>query len=267
VGSMTIGEFAARTRLSPKALRLYDRLGLLPPARVDPASGYRLYGEGQVPTARLIAMLRRLDMPLARIRDVIAAEPDVAAALVAAFWTDVTAKVAERADLVSYLQARLKGAPPTMYDIETRTIPRRDVVSITRHLHLAETGEFFDHAFARLRATGTGLPGIAGAPYLVFYGEVSDDSDGPLELCRPVLEPSVDGEVQRRTEPEHEEAFIRLTMAETGWPATLPASDALEAWVAEHGRSPAGPLRQVLIADQRTAASDTPVCDLAIPLR
>jgi PPM family protein phosphatase len=30
---MTIGEFAARTRLSPKALRRYDRLGLLPPER------------------------------------------------------------------------------------------------------------------------------------------------------------------------------------------------------------------------------------------
>ena len=65
----------------------------------------------------------------------------------------------------------------------------------------------------------------------------------------------------------HEEAFIRLTMADMGWPAMLPASDALEAWVAEHGRSPAGPLRQVLIADQRTADPDTPVCDLAIPLR
>jgi PPM family protein phosphatase len=32
---MTIGAFAMRTRLSPKALRLYDRLGLVPPARTD----------------------------------------------------------------------------------------------------------------------------------------------------------------------------------------------------------------------------------------
>jgi hypothetical protein len=105
----------------------------------------------------------------------------------------------------------------------------------------------------------------------VFYGEVSDDSDGPLELCRPLLDTSTGtdatDDLQRRVEPAHEEAFIRLTMAEMGWPAMLPASDAREAWVAEHGRSPSGPLRQVLIADQRTAAPDTPVCDLAIPLR
>ncbi len=32
-------------------------------------------------------------------------------------------------------------------------------------------------------------------------------------------------------------------------------------------REPAGPLRQVLIADQRTAAPDTPVCDLSVPPR
>jgi hypothetical protein len=40
-GLLTIGAFAARARLSPKALRLYDRLGPLAPAYVDEASGYR----------------------------------------------------------------------------------------------------------------------------------------------------------------------------------------------------------------------------------
>ena len=59
---MTIGELAARSRLSTKALRLYDRLGLLEPARVDPATGYRIHAEGQVADARLIALLRRIDM-------------------------------------------------------------------------------------------------------------------------------------------------------------------------------------------------------------
>jgi PPM family protein phosphatase len=34
---MGIGEFARLSRLSPKALRLYDELGLLPPARVGGA--------------------------------------------------------------------------------------------------------------------------------------------------------------------------------------------------------------------------------------
>ncbi|CAN5921022.1 hypothetical protein BH23ACT10_BH23ACT10_12910 [soil metagenome] len=36
-----IGRFSKMTRLSVKALRLYDELGLLDPAWVDPSSGYR----------------------------------------------------------------------------------------------------------------------------------------------------------------------------------------------------------------------------------
>ncbi len=38
---MTLGAFAERTRLAAKALRLYDHLGLVVPAHVDPATGYR----------------------------------------------------------------------------------------------------------------------------------------------------------------------------------------------------------------------------------
>jgi DNA-binding transcriptional MerR regulator len=68
---MTIGAFADRTRLSSKALRLYDQLGLLSPAQVDPATGYRYYGEDQVERARLVGLLRRLDMPLVVITDIL----------------------------------------------------------------------------------------------------------------------------------------------------------------------------------------------------
>ena len=56
---MSIGEFGSRSRLSAKALRLYDELSLLPPARVDEDSGYHFYEPGQLKQARLIAALRQ----------------------------------------------------------------------------------------------------------------------------------------------------------------------------------------------------------------
>jgi len=266
---MTIGAFAGRTRLSAKALRLYDRLGLLRPARVDPDSGYRFYREEQVATARVIALLRRLGMPLAVIADIAAMPPGQAAAAVGAYWAGVESATADRRVLASYIQAKLTGGDMPSYDITTRSIPPRTIVSISRHLHAAETDAFFADAFARLRSAAPGLEGIAGAPYLVFYGEVSDDSDGPLELCRPVAShPDQTAEdVQVREEPAHTEAYIRVAMKDMGWPALAPAVDALEAWVRGQQREPAGALRQVLIADQRTAAPDTPVCDLSIPLK
>ena len=62
---LSIGEFARVSGLTPKALRLYDELGLLPPADVDPRSGYRSYDPAQLGRARLVAWLRGLGMPLA----------------------------------------------------------------------------------------------------------------------------------------------------------------------------------------------------------
>ena len=57
-----IGRFAQSTRLSQKALRLYDENGLLPPVRVDEESGYRYYDWRQVRRARRIALLRQAGM-------------------------------------------------------------------------------------------------------------------------------------------------------------------------------------------------------------
>ncbi|MGW1222146.1 MerR family DNA-binding transcriptional regulator [Streptomyces californicus] len=54
---ITIGELATRTRLSLKALRLYGDRGLLPPAEVDPRTGFRRYGLAQAERARRIALL------------------------------------------------------------------------------------------------------------------------------------------------------------------------------------------------------------------
>ena len=60
MGLTGIGESARLSRLSPKALHLYDELGLLPPARVDLDSGYRWYACGQLDQARLVASLRQI---------------------------------------------------------------------------------------------------------------------------------------------------------------------------------------------------------------
>jgi DNA-binding transcriptional MerR regulator len=270
---MTIGQFARRTRLSPKALRLYDQLGLVVPARVDASSAYRLYSEDQVEAARLAGLLRRLDMPLAVIASVLEAGPVGAAGLISEYWSQVEAVMADRRALVGYLQQRLTGVVMTRYAIELRSMPERKLLTISRHLTADATDAFFDDAFGRLRAAAPGIDGIAGCPYLVFYGEVSEDSDGPLELCRPVAPGSAEAvvagqaDIQFRVEREHDEAYIRLALKDAPWPAMLPAYDALVGWVTEQQREASSAPRQVLIADQRAAAPGTPVCDLAIPLR
>ncbi|GAA0507144.1 hypothetical protein Ade02nite_50700 [Paractinoplanes deccanensis] len=63
----SIGETARASGLSASALRFYDSAGVLVPAEVDEATGYRRYTGEQVRAARLIAGLRRVGMPVAEI--------------------------------------------------------------------------------------------------------------------------------------------------------------------------------------------------------
>jgi DNA-binding transcriptional MerR regulator len=71
---LAIGRFARLVGLSVGALRHYDDLGLLRPAEVDRATGYRRYRTSQLEDARVIARLRDLEVPLEEIRDVLAVD-------------------------------------------------------------------------------------------------------------------------------------------------------------------------------------------------
>lgn len=100
---MTIGDFAHVTGLTPKALRLYDELGLLPPREVDPHSGYRRYAPSQIDRARLVATLRLLGMPLDRIKRVVDMSSAAAAKDIEAYWLQVEADQIARRSMVATL--------------------------------------------------------------------------------------------------------------------------------------------------------------------
>lgn len=78
---LNVGQFAKRAGLSVHALRHYDAVGLLKPTEVDPDTGYRRYSANLLATARLIADLRWLDVPLHEVRDIAGPSSDQARAL------------------------------------------------------------------------------------------------------------------------------------------------------------------------------------------
>ncbi|MEV0110352.1 MerR family transcriptional regulator [Nocardia sp. NPDC050799] len=79
---ITIGAFARSCGITPSALRFYDDSGLLSPAGVDAATGYRYYAPAQVERAVTIRRLRAIDMPLDQITRVLASDPHTAAGLI-----------------------------------------------------------------------------------------------------------------------------------------------------------------------------------------
>jgi PPM family protein phosphatase len=177
VALLPIGAFARSARLSPKALRLYDDLGLLRPAFVDPSTGYRFYDPAQLEQARLVAWLRRLGMPLARIQVVCELAPAQAAEEVAAYWAQVEADTASRRDLAAFLIASLSGRTAMAGTHETLAIryASRSDVGLVR-----ETNQDSAYAGTRLLAVADGM-GSAGS----LASAAVIDALKPLEAALP----------------------------------------------------------------------------------
>ncbi|QER89431.1 MerR family transcriptional regulator [Streptomyces tendae] len=266
---LPIGAFAARTRLSAKALRLYDRTGLLVPARVDADTGYRFYRAGQVERARLVALLarlvallRQLDMPLARIAEIVDADGGTAGAeRLAAYWADVEARHAARRTLADHLRGRLSGGAPRYgkFTVDLVDVPEQVIVTESRHVLADELPAWIGAALGRLEEGARAYVGVTGAPFVVYHAEVSVESDGPAEACVPVADAAAarawaeEGGRARgttvRVEPAMRLARTRITKAQVAHPQILAAFEAVEEWMRERGLTYAGPCREVYFAD------------------
>lgn len=265
---LSIGDFARRTGLSQRALRLYDEMGLLRPERVDAHSGYRWYGPDQAARARLIVALRQLGVPLPEVAAMADAEPARAARRVAEHWARAEFEHHGRRVLAGYLVDELEGRAAPRFDVRVRTVPERRLLTLRRHVtpeELVLVGR--DLLITRMREAGVPRPANElEAPFVIYHGLVTADSDGPVEWCRPLRPDDAEGVAARfpdlglRTEPEHEEAYVHRPTAETDPEAWL-VMEALAAWAVQHARSASGPVR-VSIRPGPTRSAD-----ISIPLQ
>jgi DNA-binding transcriptional MerR regulator len=269
-GMLTIGEFARQAGLTPKALRIYDEIGLLRPAEVDPFSGRRRYGAGQVQLARLIGMLRGADLGLAEIGLLLAElgrERELATARLDRHLTELEARHTGRRFLISHIRAIIREEDQPMFPIQTRHVGAQRVMSIQRRLRAPETAAFVQEAKAAFARHLNGAP-PTGPFTLIFHGIVDHESDGPLEAIL-----GCPGDAQAtdligiRTEPAHDEAFTTITKAQWDYPAILAAYDAV-ACSPEAAARPRSRLscREVYLAEPHAIGDDGLICDIAFPL-
>jgi DNA-binding transcriptional MerR regulator len=265
---LAIGVFARRARLSPKALRLYEQHRLLVPAEVDEDTGYRRYRESQLRAARLVVLLRRLDMPLADIREIVSSSREEAVDRIDAYWRRVEVRVAHQRELVAHLRIRLsdEGSSSMFDEIQQRDVPEQLVLTEQRHLLVHDLPAWLSSTIGRLVGTAeTVAGGTAGPVFVVYHGEVNQDSDGPVEVCVPIAgAPTAD--VATRVEPARTEAYVRLTKAQVEFPQILSAFDAVAEWINANGRSIAAAPREVYFNDFEAASPDDEVCDVAFPI-
>lgn len=267
---VSIGAFARRTRLTTKALRLYDRIGLFRPVCVDETNGYRRYAVTQVRTGQLIGLLRGAEVGLADIGLLLgelSIDNDLAARHLEEILADFEHRHANRRLLIRRVQASLREGDDPMYPIETRRVPSLRVMSIQRRLRAPDIDRFVRETKA-IFAEHLDRAGATGPFTLIFHGIVGAESDGPVEAvlgCSVDVQPT--DRIGIRTEPGHDEVYTTITKAQWAYPAILAAYDAV-ACCPEVQARPGSRLscREVYLAEPDEISDDQHICDIAFPL-
>jgi hypothetical protein len=130
------------------------------------------------------------------------------------------------------------------------------------------------------------MEGREGAMFSIYWGEVSADSDGPVEWCKPIPEADSQAlashypELTLRTEPGHREAYVALPNdAIPSGPGGGPGvqrqlvSEALRTWAEESGPNPESltlkpedlGMRITYLSNGPVTETSAPYCDFAVP--
>ncbi|WP_435737439.1 helix-turn-helix domain-containing protein [Cellulosimicrobium sp. PMB13] len=250
-GELTSGAMARASGLSPKALRLYDANGLLVPARVDPRTGYRAYAAEQVTRGRTIALLRRLDMPLATIRDVLDAGPDRARDVLLAWWSARQAELAARRDTLHAAALRIGALPDPAPrrrpgPVRERRSPARKVATVTAVVDQDGLVPRFTADVLGVRAHLAAQGATWGTEHWVVYHEPpGPTAPGRIETCVPydgTVDPSE--RVTLRVEPGRTELVVPVPAVDCRYPRILAYSEAVLGAARDRGGA-AGPTREV----------------------
>ncbi|WP_433287448.1 MerR family transcriptional regulator [Micromonospora sp. CA-244673] len=243
---MPIGVFARATRLSVRALRNYDRLGLLVPARVDPDTGYRRYSVDQFPRAGLVRRLRELEVPLPEIAEILAADtPEQARAVIERHRDRVAARAARLDEIAGRLDAVLAepGRVPGWLHVYERWRPAQPTAGVlvrTPSGGLADAlASGFARLFAGLAAQGIAPAGPAGTRYL---GDDLDAAEWEVELFVPVERPP--RPTATIAAGELAGCLLAATVHEGGYDDVETAYRSLGRWIAEQDRVLAGPAEE-----------------------
>ncbi|MDD2956761.1 MAG: MerR family transcriptional regulator [Oscillospiraceae bacterium] len=114
---LKIGELAGIFQISVKALRVYEKYGLLKPVKVDYPSGYRYYSVDQVRTLDTLLSLKNLGFTPAEIRQLLAGGMTDASFMEAlvhkqAFWQQRQDKAAYKIKAIADMTLRLEADEP-----------------------------------------------------------------------------------------------------------------------------------------------------------
>ncbi|MBO8184062.1 MerR family transcriptional regulator [Streptomyces spirodelae] len=255
----TIGDFARHGRVSVRMLRHYDATGLLRPAHVDPASGYRYYTAAQLARLNRIIALKDLGFTLQQVRDIV--DEKVGAAELRGMLRLRQAELeaamaAARARLVQ-VEARLRaieneGHMPTN-EVVVKSVPAVRVAELTATAASFEPedigpviGPLYEELFRRLDSAGI----TATGPGIAYYEDASEGGGrisvhAAVQVSAPPRDGASpqDGAFRVRDLPRLDQA---ATIVHRGsMDAVLPTAQTLAHWIDANGYRSTGYPREI----------------------
>lgn len=256
-----IGPFSKLAKVTVKALRHYDDLGLLKPVSVDRFTGYRYYSADQLPRLNRILALKDLGLSLEQIARLL--DDELPASQIRGMLRMKQAEIeeqlgAERARLAR-VEARLRqieqeGAMPE-YEVVIKKVEPQMVMGVRDVIPTySDVGRLFGEVESHVARHG-GKP--AGPCMAIYYDEEYRERDVDAEAATPVAEPlSETDRIKYHQVPGYE--TVAATIHKGGYSGLPEAYAALHAWIQQNGYRIIGPDREVYLRGRTTTTLEYP---------
>lgn len=261
---LPIGAFARACKLTVKALRHYDQLGLLRPAYVDPASGYRYYRADQAHDAITIGLLRSIDLPLSAISTVLSGDGATVRAVLDRERDRIDQERIQAEQALAVLdhfrdagatltdEVAVRFEPATGLASDRVTVPTHNEVAVT-HLAFARITHALDRAGCPWDQPALTLLQASTGDTLTIDVAVGFTGD-PATLPAPLRH------------QELPEGPVIETMHTGPYETVGLAHAAIHAWAQQHGHRAAGPLREIYVNDPATTPAAALLTRVLMPI-
>ena len=267
-----IGEFSKICRVPVSALRYYSDLGLLPPVRIDPGSGYRYYEAAQLPRLNRILALKDLGLSLEEVGLILNDELSAAElrGMLRLKQAEMSQAVAEQQAQLTRVENRLRliegeeNMPD--YEIVLKELEPIHVLSLREIApEPAHVGEMIGDGYAALMPAGI----LPAAPCFSLY---HDPEFKPENLDVEIAFP-VSPEVTTAPQTPGGRSFghrivpggqMAVTIHQGANETIDQAYGAIGNWLEANGRTMAGPPQEAYL----TAPDDPsgPITEIRIPV-
>ena len=245
-----IGDFSKLSRVSVKALRYYDEMGLLKPVTVDRFTGYRLYEYSQLSVLHRILALKELGFSLEEIGRLLddGLSTEQMRGMLKLRETEARQRVEEEAQRLERIKIRLRQIEQenfmSKYDVVIKKIDAMKIASVRGVVpQPPDQRRLWDELMEYLHQQKARM---VGTPMAIYHDPDHRERDWDIEVCMPIAdELSPHQNVKVYDLPAVES--MACVVHEGPFATLFEAYDALAKWIDENGYQIVGPARELNI--------------------